>query len=191
MRRTQRFLFDQALQNAASSVPCLSPRRRWASLTLIFPWSATKFIHRFSLTDSCLSIASPTMSVASLSIHSCPQRLIAFVLAFNEIHIKHRFNQEVVHAVNLHMAYFNFCWRPGEMRVTPAQAAGLTGHCWTFDELLAQMAGWPRQRWRGFFMRWRLESRAWTRIPTSRRGLLNALIHHLPETQRSPHIWSL
>jgi IS1 family transposase len=41
------------------------------------------------------------------------------------------------HAVNLHMAYFNFCWRPGEMRVTPAQAAGLTDHCWTFDELLA------------------------------------------------------
>jgi len=40
-------------------------------------------------------------------------------------------------AVNLHVAYFNFCWRPGEMRVTPAQAAGLTDHCWTFDELLA------------------------------------------------------
>jgi IS1 family transposase len=40
-------------------------------------------------------------------------------------------------AVNLHMAYFNFCWRPGTMKVTPAQAAGLTDHCWTFDELLA------------------------------------------------------
>jgi IS1 family transposase len=39
-------------------------------------------------------------------------------------------------AVNLHMAYFNFCWRPGEMRVTPTQAAGLADHCWTFDELL-------------------------------------------------------
>jgi hypothetical protein len=40
------------------------------------------------------------------------------------------------HAVNLHMAYFNFCWRPGEMRVTPAQAAAITDHCWTFDELM-------------------------------------------------------
>ena len=39
-------------------------------------------------------------------------------------------------AVNLHMAYFNFCWRPGTMKVTPAEAAGLTDHCWTFDELL-------------------------------------------------------
>lgn len=40
-------------------------------------------------------------------------------------------------ACNLHVAYFNFCWRPGEMRVTPAQAAGITDHCWTFDELLS------------------------------------------------------
>ena len=40
-------------------------------------------------------------------------------------------------AVNLHMAYFNFCWRPGTMKVTPAQAAGIADHCWTFDELLA------------------------------------------------------
>jgi IS1 family transposase len=40
-------------------------------------------------------------------------------------------------AVNLHMAYYNFCWRPGTMKYTPAQAAGLAGHCWTFDELMA------------------------------------------------------
>jgi hypothetical protein len=40
-------------------------------------------------------------------------------------------------AVILHVAKFNFCWRPGEMRVTQAQAAGLADHCWTFDELLA------------------------------------------------------
>lgn len=40
-------------------------------------------------------------------------------------------------ACNLHMAYFNFCWRPGEMKITPAQAAGIADHCWTFDELLA------------------------------------------------------
>jgi hypothetical protein len=40
-------------------------------------------------------------------------------------------------AVNLHMAYFNFCWVPGEMKVTPAQAAGIADHQWTFNELLA------------------------------------------------------
>ena len=40
-------------------------------------------------------------------------------------------------AINLHVAYFNFCWRPGEMRVTPAMAAGVTNRLWRFDDLLA------------------------------------------------------
>jgi IS1 family transposase len=40
-------------------------------------------------------------------------------------------------ACALHMAYYNFCWRPGEMRVTPAMAAGVTNTLWSFDQLLA------------------------------------------------------
>ena len=40
-------------------------------------------------------------------------------------------------AVNLHMAYYNFCWRPGKMRVTPAMSAGVTERLWTFSDLLA------------------------------------------------------
>ena len=40
-------------------------------------------------------------------------------------------------AVNLHMAYYNFCWRPGKMRITPAMAAGVTPRLWTFNDLLA------------------------------------------------------
>jgi IS1 family transposase len=40
-------------------------------------------------------------------------------------------------AVNLHVAYFNFCWCPGEMKISPAQAAGIADHVWTFDELLS------------------------------------------------------
>jgi hypothetical protein len=40
-------------------------------------------------------------------------------------------------AVNLHMAYYNFCWRPGKMRVTPAMAAGVTSSLWNFDDLMA------------------------------------------------------
>ncbi len=39
-------------------------------------------------------------------------------------------------AVNLHVAYFNFCWRPGTMRITPAMAAGITPRLWTFNDLL-------------------------------------------------------
>jgi len=39
-------------------------------------------------------------------------------------------------AVNLHMAYYNFCWRPATMRITPAMAAKVTDRLWGFDELL-------------------------------------------------------
>jgi IS1 family transposase len=41
-------------------------------------------------------------------------------------------------AVSLHMAYYNFCWRPGKLRVTPAMAANATGRLWTFNDLLAE-----------------------------------------------------
>ena len=44
-------------------------------------------------------------------------------------------------AINLHVAYFNFCWRPGKMRITPAMAAGITPSLWNFTDLLA---GGPR-----------------------------------------------
>src|SRR6185295_18027489 len=40
-------------------------------------------------------------------------------------------------AVNLHMAYYNFCWRPGEMRVTPAMAAGVSSKLFSFNDLLS------------------------------------------------------
>jgi IS1 family transposase len=41
-------------------------------------------------------------------------------------------------AVNLHIAYYNFCWRPGKMRVTPAMKAGITNRLWSFNDLLAE-----------------------------------------------------
>jgi len=40
-------------------------------------------------------------------------------------------------AINLHVAYFNYCWRPGKMRVSPAMAAGVTGRLWSFGDLMA------------------------------------------------------
>ena len=39
-------------------------------------------------------------------------------------------------AVYLHVTYYNFCWRPGSMRITPAMAAGITPRLWTFNDLL-------------------------------------------------------
>ena len=45
--------------------------------------------------------------------------------------------QNLDDACALHMAYYNFCWRPGKMRITPAMAAGVTGRLWSFNDLLA------------------------------------------------------
>jgi hypothetical protein len=35
------------------------------------------------------------------------------------------------------MACYNFCWRPGKMRIRPAMAAGVTERLWSFNDLLA------------------------------------------------------
>jgi len=40
-------------------------------------------------------------------------------------------------AVNLHMAYYNFVWRPGTMQVSPAMAAGVVNKLWSLDDLLS------------------------------------------------------
>ena len=45
--------------------------------------------------------------------------------------------QNLEDAVALHMAYYNFCWRPGKMRISPAMAASVVHELWTFDRLLA------------------------------------------------------
>ncbi|XXT07673.1 transposase [Sorangium sp. So ce367] len=39
-------------------------------------------------------------------------------------------------AVALHYTYFNLCWTPRTLRVTPAMEAGLTRHVWDLEELL-------------------------------------------------------
>ncbi len=49
-------------------------------------------------------------------------------------------------AVDLHFAYYNFCWRPrysddsgrrGQLRVTPAMAAGVVNRLWNFNDLVS------------------------------------------------------
>ena len=37
------------------------------------------------------------------------------------------------------MAYYNFYWRPGKMRITPAMAARVTDRFWTFADLMAEL----------------------------------------------------
>jgi IS1 family transposase len=42
-------------------------------------------------------------------------------------------------AVALHMAYYNFCWRHGTLRVTPAMEAKVTNELWKLDRLLEKI----------------------------------------------------
>jgi hypothetical protein len=39
-------------------------------------------------------------------------------------------------AVNLYMAFFNFCRVHQTLRITPAMEAGIADHIWTVQELL-------------------------------------------------------
>ena len=43
---------------------------------------------------------------------------------------------ELGHAVALHFAHYNFCRVHMTLKKTPAQAAGLTDHRWSMEELV-------------------------------------------------------
>lgn len=76
------------------------------------------------------SICTSHVERNNLTIRTFMRRFTRLALGFS----KKLENLEA--AVNLHVAYFNFCWRPGKMRVTPAMAAGITNKLWSFDDLL-------------------------------------------------------
>jgi hypothetical protein len=42
-------------------------------------------------------------------------------------------------AIALFICYYNFCWRPGKMRITPAMATRVTNRFWTFADLIAEL----------------------------------------------------
>ena len=44
--------------------------------------------------------------------------------------------ENLIAAVALHLAHYNFCRRHGSLRVTPAMAAGVTNRLWSLEELL-------------------------------------------------------
>ncbi|HXT59967.1 MAG TPA: hypothetical protein VN699_15115 [Pirellulales bacterium] len=67
----------------------------------------------------------------NLTIRTFMKRFTRLALGFS----KKLANLEA--AVNLHMAYYNFCWRPGTMRISPAMAAGVARSLWRFDDLMS------------------------------------------------------
>jgi len=42
-------------------------------------------------------------------------------------------------AIALYIAHYNYCWRPGKMRITPAMAAGITNQFLTFGDFMAAL----------------------------------------------------
>jgi hypothetical protein len=86
----------------------------------------------YGINDSEVStICTSHVERNNLTIRTFMRRFTRLALGFS----KKLENLEA--AVNLHMAYYNFCWRPGKMRVTPAMAAGVTDRLWSFGDLLA------------------------------------------------------
>lgn len=77
------------------------------------------------------SICTSHVERNNLTIRTFMKRFTRLALGFSK-----KF-ENLEAAVALHMAYYNFCWRPGKMRITPAMAAGVTGSLWSFDDLMA------------------------------------------------------
>ncbi|MGA2797961.1 MAG: hypothetical protein ABSE63_10300 [Thermoguttaceae bacterium] len=77
------------------------------------------------------SICTSHVERHNLTIRTFMKRFTRLALGFSK-----KF-ENLEAAVALHMAYYNFCWRPGKMRITPAMAAKVTDHLWTFAELFS------------------------------------------------------
>jgi len=87
----------------------------------------------FNMTDAeKRSICTSHVERHNLTIRTFMRRFTRLALGFSK-----RF-ENLDSAVALHIAYYNFCWRPGRMRVTPAMAANVTGSLWSFNELLSR-----------------------------------------------------
>jgi hypothetical protein len=47
--------------------------------------------------------------------------------------------ENLVAAVCLHVAHYNFCRRHGTLRMTPAMAAGVTNELWGLERLMVEI----------------------------------------------------
>lgn len=87
----------------------------------------------FSMDESELgTICTSHVERNNLTIRTFMRRFTRLALGFS------RKLENLEAAVNLHIAYFDFCWRPATLEgMAPAQAAGITHRPWSFHELLA------------------------------------------------------
>lgn len=65
----------------------------------------------------------------NLSIRTFMKRFTRLALGFSKK------LANLMAAVALHFAYYNYCWLHGSLNGTPAMAAGIAGHPWSLEEL--------------------------------------------------------
>ncbi len=96
--------------------------------------------------DDLSTICTSHVERTNLSIRTFMRRFTRLALGFS----KKIENLEA--AVQLHLCYYNFCWRPrekgrsGKLRDAPAMMAGITDHVWTIDELYENIMGLEQDR---------------------------------------------
>lgn len=85
--------------------------------------------------DAEHTICTSHVERCNLTVRTFMKRFTRLALGFS----KKLANLEA--AVALHIAYYNFCWRPrmpgksGQLRLTPAMAAGVTDRLWWMEDL--------------------------------------------------------
>lgn len=87
----------------------------------------------WGITDE-FSICTSHVERNNLSIRTFMKRFTRLSLGFSKK------LENLAAAVALHMAYYNFCWRHGSLRMTPAMAAGVTSELWDLERLMDEAA---------------------------------------------------
>src|SRR5580658_6421922 len=109
-----------------------------------YQWNKKDSIHRYSF-GKCVKIKTSVVcghpDPANITT-SHAERLNGSLRHFNKrfTRLSPCFSRKVdnlVHSVALTVAYFNFCRVHSAHKLTPAQAAGITDHKWTIEELLS------------------------------------------------------
>ena len=81
------------------------------------------------------SICTSHIERHNLTVRTFMKRFVRLTLCFSKK------LENLAAATAMYLAYYNYCWRPrkagksGQKRPTPAMAAKLTNHTWTFAEL--------------------------------------------------------
>lgn len=71
----------------------------------------------------------------NLSVRTFVRRFTRLALGFSKK------KENLIAAVQLHVAHYNFCRRHSSLRMTPAMAAGVTGTLWSLEDLLRREQG--------------------------------------------------